>query len=109
MSTTWFPPGWILDVDNPGFGQLAIYAPAYPLTEPAVVTQDWAFTLYGPHIGAFLDAMLPKAAAGDLAVAWGLNRMTLDGTENWSRGTRVFARRDVRWQMIHQHVSFPLA
>jgi ketosteroid isomerase-like protein len=25
----------------------------------------------------------------------------------WSRGTRVFRRRDGRWQMIHQHVSFP--
>jgi len=25
----------------------------------------------------------------------------------WSRGTRIFQRRDGRWQMIHQHVSFP--
>lgn len=45
---------------------------------------------------------------GDLAVAWGLNRTTLDGTESWSRGTRVFARRGGRWQMVHQHVSFPV-
>ena len=51
---------------------------------------------------------LTVRVAGDLAVAWGLNRTTLDGTENWSRGTRVFARRDGRWQMIHQHVSFPV-
>lgn len=50
--------------------------------------------------------------AADLAVAWGLNRMASrlpDGTEQvtWSRGTRVFQRREGRWMMIHQHLSFP--
>ncbi|GAA0221497.1 YybH family protein [Cryptosporangium japonicum] len=48
----------------------------------------------------------------DLAVAWGLNRMTAeqpDGTvaENWSRGTRVFRRAAGEWRMVHQHVSWP--
>lgn len=56
---------------------------------------------------------LRVAVEGDLAVAWGLNRMAdhlPDGTEQvtWSRGTRVFARRGGAWRMIHQHVSFPL-
>jgi uncharacterized protein (TIGR02246 family) len=50
---------------------------------------------------------------GDLAVTWGLNRMHSllpDGTvrEMWSRGTRIFQRRNGRWQMTHQHVSFPV-
>lgn len=50
---------------------------------------------------------------GDLAVAWGLNRMTdhlPDGSESatWSRGTRVFRRVEDRWTMVHQHVSFPI-
>jgi len=50
---------------------------------------------------------------GDLAVTWGLNRMSdqrPDGTEDvtWSRGTRVFQRSGGRWLMIHQHVSFPI-
>ena len=50
---------------------------------------------------------------GDLAVAWGLNRMAdrhADGTEDvtWSRGTRVFQLIDGRWRMVHQHVSFPV-
>ncbi len=50
---------------------------------------------------------------GDLAVAWGLNRMAdrlPDGTEDvtWSRGTRVFRKVDGVWQMVHQHVSFPV-
>ncbi|WP_338018289.1 YybH family protein [Streptomyces taklimakanensis] len=49
---------------------------------------------------------------GDVAVAWGLNRMTArppDGTatESWSRGTRVFRRRDGEWVMVHQHLSYP--
>ncbi|WP_394814916.1 YybH family protein [Streptomyces millisiae] len=49
---------------------------------------------------------------GDLAVAWGLNRMTAeaeDGTtaESWSRGTRVFQRRDGDWVAVHQHLSYP--
>ena len=49
----------------------------------------------------------------DLAVTWGLNRMANrlpDGTEEvvWSRGTRVFRRIDRTWQMVHQHVSFPI-
>lgn len=44
---------------------------------------------------------------GDLAVTWGLNRMKGEDVEYWSRGTRVFQRLDGRWQLIHQHVSFP--
>lgn len=49
---------------------------------------------------------------GDIAVTWGLNRMRnrepgKPAYELWSRGTRIFQRRDGRWQMIHQHVSFP--
>jgi ketosteroid isomerase-like protein len=48
----------------------------------------------------------------DLAVSWGLNRMTAqqeDGAsvESWSRGTRVFQRTGRGWEMAHQHVSFP--
>ena len=49
----------------------------------------------------------------DLAVAWGLNRMTAQQdngglVETWSRGTRIFQKTDRGWEMIHQHVSFPM-
>ncbi len=44
----------------------------------------------------------------DLAVAWGHNRMEHDGAETWSRGTRVLRRRAGGWEMVHQHVSFPV-
>ncbi len=50
---------------------------------------------------------------GDIAVTWGLNQMSgigPDGSSSttWSRGTRVFRKAGGRWQMIHQHVSFPV-
>jgi ketosteroid isomerase-like protein len=47
------------------------------------------------------------SAYGDLAIAWGLDRIVADGIETQSRGTRVFQRRDGDWQMIHQHLSIP--
>jgi uncharacterized protein (TIGR02246 family) len=45
---------------------------------------------------------------GELAVGWGFNRVSADGAESWSRGTRVFRRRGGRWELVHQHVSFPI-
>ncbi|MCW3816184.1 SgcJ/EcaC family oxidoreductase [Micromonospora sp. DR5-3] len=49
---------------------------------------------------------------GDLAVAWGLNQVRVtppkgEAVESWSRGTRIFERRDGAWLMIHQHLSYP--
>jgi len=48
-------------------------------------------------------------AYGDLAVAWGLDRIVTGGVEARSRATRVFERRGGDWQMIHQHLSVPAA
>ena len=47
-------------------------------------------------------------ADGDLAVAWGLDRIVANGAESRSRGTRVFQRRNGQWQMVHQHRSIPV-
>ncbi|RZS43481.1 uncharacterized protein (TIGR02246 family) [Herbihabitans rhizosphaerae] len=47
----------------------------------------------------------------DLAVSWGFDRVRVHDGESvttWSRGTRVFQRRDGRWLMIHQHLSYPM-
>lgn len=48
----------------------------------------------------------------DLKVAWGLDHIQVEhadgrNLENWSRGTRVFQRRDGAWLLIHEHVSVP--
>ncbi len=53
-----------------------------------------------PHLTVHAD--------GDLAVAWGLDRIAADGTGSRSRCTRVFERRNGQWQMVHQHLSVPL-
>jgi ketosteroid isomerase-like protein len=51
---------------------------------------------------------------GDLAVAFGLSRMTgtkTDGTEvdSWSRRTVTLRRTSGVWQIVHDHCSFPLS
>jgi uncharacterized protein (TIGR02246 family) len=50
----------------------------------------------------------------DLAVVWALDRVRVpqaggDTATTWSRATRVFRRRDGRWLLVHQHLSYPLA
>ena len=63
---------------------------------------------YSDHV-TFTVPELTIRVDGDLAVAWGLNRMThgAEPEEMWSRGTRIFERRAGKWLMTHQHVSFP--
>jgi uncharacterized protein (TIGR02246 family) len=55
---------------------------------------------------------LTVLARNDLAIAWGLDHIaaeTNDGpTESWSRATRVFQRHPDGWQLIHQHLSYPI-
>jgi ketosteroid isomerase-like protein len=51
---------------------------------------------------------------GDLAVAFGLSRMTgikTDGTkvDSWSRRTVVLRRSVGVWKIVHEHASFPMA
>jgi ketosteroid isomerase-like protein len=51
---------------------------------------------------------------GDLAVAFGLSRMTgmkTDGTkvDSWSRRTIVLRSIDGSWKIVHEHASFPMA
>ncbi|WP_028659834.1 YybH family protein [Nocardioides insulae] len=66
-----------------------------------------------PH-GVDLDTPdLTVRMGGDLAVSWGIDRVRIsqeDGSvkEVYNRGTRVFARRDGRWLVVHQHLSLPL-
>lgn len=50
--------------------------------------------------------------SGDLAVAWGINRMVVRkgdavSYDSSSRGTWVFRKAAHGWKMIHQHQSYP--
>lgn len=64
---------------------------------------DSSVTWHVPDLKVLVD--------GDLAVAWGLNHVKVSAgsqpVESWSRGTRVFQRRDGAWLMTHQHLSYP--
>jgi uncharacterized protein (TIGR02246 family) len=56
---------------------------------------------------------LTVIARDDLAVSWGLDHITGTSPEgvpfdDWSRGTRVFRRGEHGWQMVHQHLSYPV-
>ncbi|MFC5261938.1 YybH family protein [Kribbella qitaiheensis] len=65
----------------------------------------------GLETGGKVEMSVPELtvkARDDLAVAWGLTRIVVDGSEeNWSRATRVFQREPDGWKMIHQHLSLP--
>lgn len=43
----------------------------------------------------------------DIAIVWGVNRMHMNGKDTMSRGTRLFQRREGKWKLFHQHLSFP--
>jgi len=50
---------------------------------------------------------------GDLAVVHGLSRMRgvkreQGVVDNWNRRTVVLQKRDGRWQIIHEHGSYPM-
>lgn len=65
MSTTWYPPGMEIYVDNPGYGELGVLARANPYDSPALVTEEWHQELYGPQIGEFLDRVTDRAIGTD--------------------------------------------
>lgn len=89
------------------------HSPPLAVHGPAALREECrrGFDLAGPEFRWDVPD-LQVIVRGDIAVTWGLNRMTdlADGTVRsrmWSRGTRVFQRTGGRWRMIHQHVSFP--
>lgn len=61
MSVTFFPPGWHIDVPNPGYGEIFISALAEPFRGPAVTTDDWDQVLVGEEIGMFLTRVTQRA------------------------------------------------
>lgn len=69
MGSKWFPPGWELDVPNPGYGEISIYAYRHPFRGDPPVVEDWLTTLTGPQIGAFLAATTERAFQPDDAPA----------------------------------------
>ncbi|TIX40146.1 MAG: hypothetical protein E5W81_20850 [Mesorhizobium sp.] len=72
---------------------------------------EWVASSHSAN-GRFVDPQL--MIDGDLAVAFGLSRMSgikTDGTkvDSWSRRTIVLRRIGGSWKIIHEHASFPMA
>jgi len=115
----WFDASAAKDLDRsmaPIAASIVSYEHSSPLQfdDIALIREECrrGFELAGDDFRWTVPA-LDVVVDGDLAVTWGLNRMSdrrPDGTEDvtWSRGTRVFQRSGGCWLMIHQHVSFPI-
>lgn len=61
MGAMWFPDGWELDVPNPGYGELMVYAPTRPYSGRPLVDEDWSTTLNGEDMGKFLRLVTARA------------------------------------------------
>lgn len=65
-----YPQGWELSVDNPGFGQIDVLVPAERDSDARpLVVDDWRAELRGPDLGAWLDALTTRAFEPDPAGA----------------------------------------
>jgi hypothetical protein len=58
-----YPDGWELAVDNPGFGELIVIADQE--LSPRLINGQWRQELYGAAIGAFLDQVTNRALGLD--------------------------------------------
>lgn len=65
MSASFFPPGWALDVPNPGYGEIFIAADRNPFQGEPLVAEDWTDTLVGPEIGVFVAKITTRAFEPD--------------------------------------------
>ncbi|TWD80814.1 uncharacterized protein (TIGR02246 family) [Kribbella amoyensis] len=60
---------------------------------------------------SFTVPAMEVAASNDLAVAWGIDQVTVETEDgpvlSESRATRVFRHGPRGWELVHQHLSFP--
>jgi hypothetical protein len=61
MSMLFYPTGWELAVDNPGYGELIVIASQSVFG----LDEDWECALYGAAIGEFLDRVTSRALSLD--------------------------------------------
>ena len=59
-----YPDGWELAVDNPGYGELLVRALTDPYDCEPLVKQEWSRSFHGPKVGEFLAAVTARAIGG---------------------------------------------
>jgi hypothetical protein len=64
MSMLFYPDGWEIAVDNPGYGELFIRALIDPYDCAPLVKQEWGREFHGSKVGEFLAAVSAKALGG---------------------------------------------
>jgi hypothetical protein len=64
MSMIFYPDGWELAVDNPGYGELHVQALTNPDDGEPLVEKEWSREFHGPKVGQFLAAVTAKALGG---------------------------------------------
>lgn len=64
MSMLFYPGGWELAVDNPGYGELHVRALTDPYDAEPLVKEEWRRELRGPKVGEFLTAVTAQALGG---------------------------------------------
>lgn len=64
MSMIFYPDGWELAVDNPGYGELLIRTLTNPYDSKPLVKQEWSREFRGPKLGQFLTAVTAQALGG---------------------------------------------
>jgi hypothetical protein len=63
VSMIFYPDGWELAVDNPGFGELIVIADEE--LSPRLINGEWRAELYGAAIGTFLTQVTNRALGLD--------------------------------------------
>lgn len=59
-----YPGGWELAVDNPGYGELLVRALTNPYDCEPLVKDEWSREFRGPKVGDFLAAVTAHALGG---------------------------------------------
>jgi hypothetical protein len=59
-----YPDGWELAVENPGYGELLVRALTNPYDCEPLVNEEWSRELRGPKVGEFLASVTTQALGG---------------------------------------------
>ncbi|WP_432976763.1 hypothetical protein [Dactylosporangium sp. CA-233914] len=65
MGMIFYPAGFELYVDNPGYGELFVVASTEPFPGEPLVHEEWQFDLYGTDLGQFLAQIIDRALDTD--------------------------------------------
>lgn len=85
-----------IHVENPGYGQILLYAPAYTRElPPLVVDEPWSRRLHGAEIGEFLTRLTARALGTEPGTPPLLSRRPVSAVPHWSVHLPPFMKPDI--------------